>query len=183
MPKLVTIREYADHRKALGLSGSTRQGVERAIAAKRILLIDGRIDPDVADIQWEKNTRRRVDLHSQSPSVEATQVGSSASAGRSEEPSWAASKARTEAAVAELKELQLARQKGDLVDRAGVERAAYQTGRQLQKALIDVFPPRVAVELAALTDPWGVECFLREQLRGELRAVTGAAAGGESENP
>jgi hypothetical protein len=176
MPKLLSIREYADHRKAAGLVGGTRQGVERAIAAKRILLIDGKIDPDVADIQWEKNTRRRVDLHSQSPTVETPASESMVQADRSGDPSWAASKARTEAAVAELKELQLARQKGELVDRAGVERAAYQTGRQLQKSLIDVFPARVAVELASLTDPWGVECFLREQLRGELRAVAGTSS-------
>lgn len=180
MPKLLSIREYADHRKARGMAGGTRQGVERAIAAKRILLIDGKIDPDVADIQWEKNTRRRVDMHARSAAAEPAQSDVVA-ADRSGDPSWAASKARTEAAVAELKELQLARQKGELVDRAGVERAAYQTGRQLQKALIDVFPARVAVELASLTDPWGVECFLREQLRGELRAVAGSVVSGPAQ--
>ena len=178
MPKLLSIREYADHRKAAGMAGGTRQGVERAIAAKRILLIDGKIDPDVADIQWERNTRRRVDLHSV-PTAHKTEASApSATDAAAADPSWAQSKARTEAAVAELKELQLARQKGELVDRGGVERAAYQTGRQLQKALIDVFPSRVAVELATLTDPWGVECFLREQLRGELRAIAGVTAGG-----
>ena len=178
-PKWMTIIEYAAHRKSAGLSGGTRQAVDKAIASGRISLIEGRIDPAVADIQWERNTQRRVDLHANAPAVQVeTSAPRSPDAGPAD-PSWAQSKARTEAAVAELKELQLARQKGELVDRAGVERAAYQTGRQLQKSLIDVFPSRVAVELATLVDPWGVECFLREQLRGELGAIAvGALYGG-----
>jgi hypothetical protein len=174
-PKLMTVIEYAAHRKASGVSGGTRQAVDKAILTGRITPIDGRIDPVIADIQWERNTQRRVDLHANTPTVQVEASAPSASDAAPSDPSWAQSKARTEAAVAELKEMQVAKLRGELVDRAGVERAAYQTGRQLQKALIDVFPSRVAVELATLTDPWGVECFLRDQLRGELRAIAGHA--------
>ena len=173
MPTLLTTKQYAAHRKARGLAGATRQAVELAVKRGRIMLIDGKIDPDVADIQWERNTRKRIDLHAESPRPEDPKPADQASGS---DPTWADSKARTEAATAEIKEMQAAKMRGELVDRAGVERAAYQTGRQLQKAIVDVFPARVAVELASLTDPWGVECFLREQLRGELRAVAGSFA-------
>jgi len=168
---LVKPNVYARMRRDRGLNGSD-QAVRKAIKTGRITLINGLIDPEVADIQWEKNTQHRRDYHGPREIPAAASKPAEASATTQ---SWADSKARTEAAVAEMKELELARRKGDLVDRAGVERAAYQTGRQMQKAIVDIFPSRVAVELATITDPWAVECFLREQLRSELRCVAGEA--------
>lgn len=81
-------------------------------------------------------------------------------------------KAREIEASAALKELDLARRVGTVTDKAGVERAAYQFGRILQKTLIDVLPGKVAMELATMTDPWAIECYLRDKLRGELAAVS-----------
>jgi hypothetical protein len=171
-PKWMTIIEYAAHRKAVGLSGGTRQAVDKAIASGRISLIEGRIDPAVADIQWERNTQRRVDLHATAPTVQVEASTSSATDAAAADPSWAESKARTEAAVAQLKEMQVAKMRGELVDRSGVERGSYQTGRQIQKALVDVFPARIAVEGVTFTEPWPFECWLRDQVRAELRALS-----------
>lgn len=81
-------------------------------------------------------------------------------------------KAREIEANAALKELDLARRIGTITDKAGVERAAYQFGRILQKTLIDVLPAKVSMELATMTDPWAIECYLRDKLRGELTAVS-----------
>ena len=99
------------------------------------------------------------------------------------ESAYLAAKARTEAATAELQELRLGVRRGDLVDRAGVERAAYQTGRRIQKALIDVFPSRVAAEVAAITDPAVLETFLRDQLRAELHGIAGDPITGADSSP
>lgn len=66
---------------------------------------------------------------------------------------------------------------GELVDKAGTERAAYAYGKLIQKALIDVLPSKLAMELAALSDPWQVECCLREKLREELAAIADTSAG------
>lgn len=55
-PTLLTQAEYARHRKARGLPGGTREAVDEG----RTPAVDGRIDPVVADRQWEQNTRARV---------------------------------------------------------------------------------------------------------------------------
>ena len=178
MATLITQSEYAKRRKAAGLSGGTFQAVRKAVESGRITAIEGKIDPEVADIQREKYTRKRCDYHGDrtvksapvvavTPDDLATQDGDRAS--------WSDAKARTEAAIAELKELELARRKGELVDRAGVERAAFQEARIFQKTLVDVFPSRVAIELAALSDPWDVECFLRDSIRTELASIANHA--------
>lgn len=81
-------------------------------------------------------------------------------------------KARLDKTRRELAELDFLSRKSKLVDSAGVERAAYQFGRILQKNLVDVFPSRVSMEVAAMTDPWEIETFLREHMRRELESVS-----------
>lgn len=51
---LLSLSAYARHR------GCDEAAVRKAVKANRISLIDGKIDPDVADIQWAKNTRPRA---------------------------------------------------------------------------------------------------------------------------
>jgi hypothetical protein len=51
---LMTQAEYAKHR------GCSAVAVHKAVKAGRISLIDGKIDPAVADIQWKNNTRSRI---------------------------------------------------------------------------------------------------------------------------
>lgn len=52
---LITQAEYARRR------GVAKSAVTKAVSERRITLIDGKIDPVVADIQWERNTRARAD--------------------------------------------------------------------------------------------------------------------------
>lgn len=61
----VTQAEYARHRKALGLSGGTREAVRKAVGKKSISVCNGLIDPEIADTEWERNTRRRAVRHSE----------------------------------------------------------------------------------------------------------------------
>ena len=81
-------------------------------------------------------------------------------------------KARLDRTRRGIAELEYQQRKSKLVDAAGVERAAYQFGRILQKNLVDVFPSRVSMEVAAMTDPWEIETFLREHMRRELESVS-----------
>lgn len=52
--ELITQAEYARRR------GVSEAAVSKAVKAGRITLIDGKIDPAVADVQWEANTRKAV---------------------------------------------------------------------------------------------------------------------------
>jgi hypothetical protein len=54
--RLVSLRAYARSRRERGLVGGTHRAVAKAIADGRISAIEGRIDPQVADIQWGRNT-------------------------------------------------------------------------------------------------------------------------------
>ena len=80
-------------------------------------------------------------------------------------------KLRESKAKAEKLEMENALRKGELVDRAGAERAAFQYGRILQKSLVDVLPSKLSMELASMTDPWTIECFIRDQIRQELASI------------
>ena len=53
---LVSLRQYARHRKARGLPGATVSAVQKALATGRIVLVDGGIEVDAADAQWHANT-------------------------------------------------------------------------------------------------------------------------------
>lgn len=59
--QLMGMREYARHREANGLPGQTLRAVQRAIETGRISTVSDekgrqRIDAEVADIQWNRNT-------------------------------------------------------------------------------------------------------------------------------
>lgn len=81
-------------------------------------------------------------------------------------------RARLDRTRRELAELDYNQRKSRLVDSAGVERAAFQFGRILQKNLVDVFPSRVAMEIAGMNDSWAIEAFIRERMRLELETVS-----------
>jgi phage terminase Nu1 subunit (DNA packaging protein) len=56
MPPLLSHRAYAAHRAAKGLPGTTHRAVQKAIEKGRITLVNGKIDPALADVQWAENT-------------------------------------------------------------------------------------------------------------------------------
>ncbi len=49
-------REYARHRAELKLPGATHRAVQKAIAAQRIAVVDGKIDSELADKAWADNS-------------------------------------------------------------------------------------------------------------------------------
>lgn len=61
MPE-ISLRKYAESRKARGLPGGSLSAVQRAVAGQRVTLTAaGKIDPVVADRQWLENSATRPD--------------------------------------------------------------------------------------------------------------------------
>jgi len=59
---LMTQADYARWRKSRGLPGGTREAVRRAIDTQRVSAFGPAklIEPELADAQWERNTRARA---------------------------------------------------------------------------------------------------------------------------
>ena len=85
----------------------------------------------------------------------------------SADPKYWDSKARREGALAELAELELSKKRGELVDRARVESAAFSIARMLRDAVLGL-PTRLAPSIASMTDAFLIETMLRDALRQVL---------------
>lgn len=126
--QLLTQAEYARHR------GVSRNAVARAIKEGRIVLIDGRIDPAIADAQWQANTRPRSDARSPGGGDHADARGT-----------FGTARTRRELAEASLAEIQLAEKRGELINRAGVEMALETCIRRLRDGVMSA-PDRMALD-------------------------------------
>ena len=168
------LREYARHRGGSRLPGATLRAVQKAIEAGRISTVPddkgrARIDPQVADIQWGRNTDPDQSARA-NPGKDISPSGGSASGSQGAEREgsryWDAKTEREEVELAKAK-LQLAKDEGSLVSREAVERAAFEAGRLLRDMILSV-PNRLAPEVAGMTEPPAIEVRLREELRKVL---------------
>ncbi len=163
--ELVTQSEYARRR------GCTEAAVRRAVRDGRISLLDGKLDPTAADAQWARNTRVRAGSKP-ADSANLSAPGGSSAAGNGETPTredndayWAV-KARREKAEADMAELKLAEQRGELV-RVSAVRSAYATRAAALRESILQIPARLAAVLAAETD----HARCHDLLQAELHQV------------
>ncbi len=192
MPKvnLVTQAEYAR------LRGVSRVAVGKAVKGERISLVNGLIDPAVADVQWAANTRARVSSESRSTEAgggvsllgagavstgsagQETELGVQTSAQTSagdltpSSDSYAASRNRREAADADLAELSLAEKQGNLIRVDAVKQALANAFTATRDSLLQI-PSRLSAVLAAETDAAKVHELLQAEL---YRALEGIAA-------
>lgn len=162
-PNRVTKSEYA------ALRGCAPSAVTRAIKEGRIttVKVDGRelIEVAVADIQWQQNTRARVDSSSAAEVAAAPAVIVAHEVGG--RVSYEDARRRRELAEANIAEMKQAEMEGLLI-RADAVRAAWAakiTGAR--DALLQI-PSRVAPVLAAATDLVEVTHVLEEELRRAL---------------
>lgn len=157
--RLITMSEYARHR------GVTPAAVTKAIANNRITTVerDGKvwIDPEVADIQWARNTR---DFGQQrkapAPAAVATPI-------EAELYDMQQARAKREHHEANLAALREAEKLGALVAFDDVKRAAAAASAQMAQ-IIDRLPVRLGDVLAAETDPVRVRQLLEEALAEAL---------------
>lgn len=166
MTTLISPAEYARRR------GVSREAVSKAIDTGRISTVQGdtgrkMIDPEVADIQWAKNTdpaqSARANAHKAAvpPSPRSDDQQGSAY--------WDAH-TRREIAAANKEELLHKKLAGELVERAKVENAAFGIGRMLRDSVLGL-PTRLAPELAPMTDAFAIETKLRDALRKVLADI------------
>lgn len=179
--QLMGLREYARYRESKSFPGGTLRAVQKAIETGRITTIadeKGRvkIDPEVADIQWGRNTdpeqsaRANVGREPTSPGIGADLVTTAAGAGQGQNSLYWDARTRREQAEAEKAEIQLKEMSGELVDREAVRRAAYEAGRLLRDMLL-ALPGTLAQDLAAIAGPQEIEIRLRDELRKVLDQV------------
>ena len=177
--ELISQAEYARRR------GCTEGAIRRAVRDGRIALFDGKVDPVAADAQWARNTRPRAGsepvgvVATAAPRAGSEQGGGASTSppGREEEDGsggyWA-SKARREAAEADLAELKLAEQRGSLISVKAVSDQLALDYATTREGLLQL-PSRLGSTLAAETDPAAVERLLRAEIHQALTRLAGAA--------
>jgi phage terminase Nu1 subunit (DNA packaging protein) len=161
MRKLLTPAEYARHRKC------SPAAVSQAISAGRITPVTGSdsrkmIDPEVADLQWKLKTDP-----AQSARANASKRDTDLPVGDPAGPGYLESRARREAAEANIAEMRAAELAGELVSAERVRLAASKMGRMLRDAVLGV-PSRIAPTIAAETDAHLIEQALMASLRRAL---------------
>lgn len=168
----MTQKEYAADR------GCSPVSVHKAIKAGRISLIDGKIDPSVADIQWAANSRARAparkaaDQATARPSSPAPDAAASLeialpvhAEGKTDDYWDARSRRETaEAAIAEMKEAEM---RGTLIRADSVRTAWANKISAARDALLQI-PYRLAPVLAAETELERVAELLESELRQAL---------------
>ena len=180
MAALLTIRKYAESRKARGLPGGTHPGVLKAVRTGRIALVNGMVDPDSADRAWLQNTSP---AHRRTPTAEAMKRKAPSASKDAAAPvptpddaeTFSASRARAETARANLLELEHGEKAGTLISSAVVRNRVYQKARIACDALMGI-PARLAASLAAESDEAKVRIMLTIELRricAELSAAPG----------
>ena len=159
------------------MRGCAASAVTRAIKEGRITTVQvgGRelIDVAVADIQWQSNTRPRVDSSSAATVAAAPAVIAANEVGGT--TSYEEARRRRETAEANLAEMKQAEMQGTLI-RADAVRAAWAakiTGAR--DALLQI-PSRIAPVLAACTDLVEVTALLEAELRQALAELSTEAA-------
>lgn len=164
MVELLNNSQYAAHR------GVSHEAVRKAIKSGRISLINGKIDPEVADIQWAKNTNQvkaaaanggRMREFEKNP-IQA--LVEQASPAVEDYMHWKTRRERAEAIRAEQDQ---EREAENLVYKDQVERGAKTAARMLRDQLLSV-PARLAAELAPITDINTIEQKIRDEIRNVL---------------
>ena len=167
--RLLSKAAYARHR------GCDEKAVRKAIAEGRISTIDGKIDPEVADIQWAKNTRARADSG-------RTAAGNGSEAGQGmpkaleapgapdsgpATPGYADYRAIREKADAEMAQRANLKDAGLLVERTRVERGMFDVVRAYRDAVM-VIGQRAAPRCIGLADARDIEHVITDETRKAL---------------
>ena len=145
--ELVTQAEYARRR------GVAKSAVNKAVTERRISLIDGKIDPAVADIQWERNTRARADSGQATTQLPLATVPASLPPpevlppSSADEGEYSVNRARRERYEADLAQMKLLEQQGDLVRVVEVRAEIGKRVGQLKNNLLQI-PSRMAYLLS-----------------------------------
>ena len=177
--ELISQREYARRR------GVTHVAVQRAVKAGRISTVNGKIDPALADQQWQENTDQSKprNLITGNPK-QAKQPGEPSEpmdmggadeviGGPSTATGYAKARAARELYQAQLAKLELDRRRGALVPADEVRLGAFNMARKARDQLI-ALPERLAAVLAATEKPAEVQRILEEEIERICQEIADA---------
>jgi hypothetical protein len=182
----MNLQAYANHRKALGLRGTSHVAVLNAINDGRLsdpaVRRQGRswiIDPTVADAQWAGRTdpseRGAMGGGTARPIGRASVAVSPPTADQSPAaakggPSLAISKQVKAAYEAKLTELNFKERNGEMGSIRDMEREAFALAKAVREGMLSVIP-RISADLAALGDAFEVERLLEAEVATALRVL------------
>jgi phage terminase Nu1 subunit (DNA packaging protein) len=168
----LSLRAYAQHRKALGLPGTTLKSVQKALDAERIsfVLVGGqkRIpDPEAADREWAVNTDPMRSRGAQDGDGEFGEDG--------DQEAYKGASARERHWKAQLAELTYRQRAGELVNAAEVQAAIAETFSTVRTRLLGL-PSKAKQRLPHLsfTDLAAIEAMVREDLEELVEPETDA---------
>ena len=185
----MNLKQYADHRKALGLRGQTHVAVINACNDGRLsepaVRREGRswiINAELADEQWATRTdpseyggqagggSRPIGIETPVQQRPATLPSSPSPKGG---PSLAVSKQVKAAYEAKLTELEYKERSGEMGNLQDVRKEAARLARQVRDLLL-IVPSRNAAKVAVMSDPEEIRALLQAEIESALRGLASA---------
>jgi len=180
----MNLQQYANHRKALGLRGTSHVAVLNAINDGRLsgpaVRRDGRswiINPELADGQWAGRTdpsdRGAMGGGTARPIGTASAAAPTADqppAATKGGPPLAVSKQVKAAYEAKLTELDYKERNGEMGSIREMEREAFALAKSVREGMLSIIP-RISADLAALGDAFEVEQLLEAEVITALRVL------------
>lgn len=163
---LISRRKYAESK------GVSEGAVRKAIAAGKIPVVDGMIDPEIADAAWERNrdaqqpSKMAAPVQQDLPAQQEIPLGPEPKAG-----SLAAMQARHTEAKAVLTEMKVREMEGQLGDVAEMERAFADLVLASQNLLLTV-GNKVKRQLAASRDEMECGAIVDREIREALKILS-----------
>ncbi|MBI2818135.1 MAG: hypothetical protein HYX72_14465 [Acidobacteria bacterium] len=174
---VVSLRAYARHR------GVSLKAVQKAIESGRITKTpDGKIDPERADAEWERNTSpkpRRITVPVRKapiPKPASPEAPTRTDVSGMGALDYAKARAVREQYLARLAKIEFEERSGKLISRDEVTVAAFNKFRTFRDGILNI-PDRVAALLAAESDPHKVHEILTTEIRKALLEFADASNG------
>ena len=159
MAKLISYSDYARHR------GCSPANITKAIAKGKITPINGKIDPEKADIEWNQNSPRLQNRKKNFELAEELAPDSSIT-------SLTRIRAMHEGLRAKKTKLEVDQLEGNLIDAKSVRDAAFNQARLVRDTLLSV-PNRLSPVIANETDEHRVHDLIKDEIVSCLRAIDG----------
>ena len=184
----MNLQQYANHRKALGLRGTSHVAVINAIKGERLTPPAVRregsrwiINPELADEQWATRPdpseyggqagggSRPIGIETlvqQRPATPPPPPAAAAKGG----PSLAVSKQVKAAYEAKLTELEYKERSGEMGNLQDVRKEAARLARQVRDLLL-IVPSRNAAKVAAMSDSEDIRALLQQEIELALKGM------------
>ena len=163
---LLSRREYAKHR------GVDDKAVRNAIASGRITTTNGMIDPEIADKQWEENTKHEYRPRAYSNADSASSISQS---NRQKKVSQS-NRQKKETLEILLKKLEYEEKSGKLMPRAEMETDVFNAARAARDKWRGA-PRRIAPQVIGKTDIAEIERILNKEFNDFLELLTSCLRG------